>query len=283
MSMSVDGLKARDKLCFAILELFQQLPEFESELLSAIRAEAEIQTSRNLERRVSLSQELTRLEAAVARITAAVSEYGASNSLMQELRNLEQRQLELRADQDNLASSSNVSIRLPSVAETRERVGEAFRNVMTHDAEAARLLRAIISKIEVWPYRSIDGGHPVLRARFTVNFAALEPTLGKLVSSGHPWVKTLEIDLFDPVQRFRIREEVIALRAAGMTSERIAAQLKVTKPVIVQAVNLQKRMDEMGITDPYQPITSPPPDYIKLRRYKHIRFQTLSEPEENAA
>ena len=31
-------------------------------------------------------------------------------------------------------------------------------------------------------------------------------------------------------------------------------------------------MDELGITDPYLPVTKPPDDYTKLRRHKHARY-----------
>jgi site-specific DNA recombinase len=36
---------------------------------------------------------------------------------------------------------------------------------------------------------------------------------------------------------------------------------------------LQRKMDELGITDPWVSVTEPPSDYNRLRRHNHERYR----------
>lgn len=283
MGISVNGPKAREKLCAAILKQLELIPEFDSQLLAEVVAEAEVQAAVGQQRLKDLQRELQTVDSKLERFAKTIEGYGASETLMSNLRRLENDREILLGEQEEIESRPQAAILAPSASEVREKVSTALLAVMSHDQVAMRLLHALISKITVFPYRSIDGGHPVLRARFNLNLAAIDPRLENLTVPGHPWHVKLELDLFDPPKRRAIVRQVQQLQAAGLHRPQIARELGVTLPVVQQAINLRKQLDQLGIDDPYQPLTEPPEDYSKLRRHRHKRFNSGTDQSDFAA
>ena len=145
--------------------------------------------------------------------------------------------------------------------------------------EFAKLMRRLVPKIVVWPYRLFDGGHIALRAKYRLRLAGLltDPRVREVLAK--PLERVLTIDLFEKPQREAFRERVVAMRgtinsATGKryTEVEVARQLGITKTAAQRAAALQRRMDELEITDPYLPVIEPPDDYAKLRRHKHSRY-----------
>lgn len=283
MGMSINGPKAREKLCAAILEQLQQIPEFDSQLLADVRAEAEVQAAVGQQRLTGLKRELQAVDSKLERFAKTIEEYGSSETLMSNLRRLEHEREVLLGEQDEIESRPKAAILAPSASEVRKQIGAALVAVASHDQVAMRLLRALISKITVYPYRSIDGGHPVLRAKFSLNLAALDPTMKDLTAPGHPWHVKMEVDLFDSPKRRAITQKVQQLQADGLSRSQISGQLGVTLPVVQQAINLRKQMDQLGLEDPYEFLTEPPADYSKLRRHLHKRFKSGTDQSDFAA
>ena len=56
--------------------------------------------------------------------------------------------------------------------------------------------------------------------------------------------RDLVVDLFDPTQREKYREQILALKAEGLTQRQIAAQLNLTQPVVQQAAALAREMED---------------------------------------
>ncbi len=75
----------------------------------------------------------------------------------------------------------------------------------------------------------------------------------------------------------------MALRAAGMTQRQVAAHLGLTLPAVQRAINLDRKMKELGISDPYIPVLEPPADCKKLRRHRHPRYRFEPLTDESAA
>ena len=69
------------------------------------------------------------------------------------------------------------------------------------------------------------------------------------------------------------RRQVVCLRKSGHSPRDVAKQLVITLTALHRAAKLQRQMDELGITDPYQPVTVPPADCTKLRRHLHPRYR----------
>ncbi|MDB5389072.1 MAG: Recombinase [Planctomycetaceae bacterium] len=283
MGISVDGPKAKQKLSDAIAEQLKLLPEFDSELLAAAREEAELQAESRNQKSKTLSAETQKLSNQIERLMNAIKEFGASAALMAEMQNLEGRRNEIFDEQQEIARQPAKIVDVPSADDVRSKVCEALSAVLGDDPAAMRLVHQLIPTITVFPFRSIHGGSPVLRAKFTLNFAAIDAILGPIASVGHPWHVPLEIDLFDPIQQVSIREDVKKMKAEGLTNKVIAPRLGVTLPVVTQAIKLQKEMDLRKIDDPYQLLTAPPEDYSKLRRHLHPRFRPIADEDEAAA
>jgi hypothetical protein len=134
-------------------------------------------------------------------------------------------------------------------------------------------MQRLIRRIRVYPYRLCDGGHIVVRARFTLDLVALIPEARGLENCSQILHRDLTVDLFDPPQREQYREQILALKAEGLTERQIAAQLKLTQPVVQHAAALAREMERRGLTDPYVEVLAPPDDYTKLRRHRHARYQ----------
>ena len=74
-------------------------------------------------------------------------------------------------------------------------------------------------------------------------------------------------------QRAAYRERVIALRAEHRTEREVAAALGLTVTAAQRAASLDRLMEELGIADPYIPMTEPPAEEGRMRRHKHARFR----------
>ncbi len=137
--------------------------------------------------------------------------------------------------------------------------------------EAAAAIRKLIPKFTVFPVRLCDGGHIYQRAKFTLNLSPLLQVDNALVVQSLK--RELVVDLFDVPQREAFREQVIVLNAARLKQRDIGKELGITQPAVQNALALQRKMDELGIVDPYVRVMSPPEDYKKLRMHKHPRYR----------
>jgi hypothetical protein len=138
------------------------------------------------------------------------------------------------------------------------------------------LMRSWIPRIVTAPYRLFDGGQIVPRASFQLNLVALVPEARHLQGVVEVLSQQLEVDLFDPPnERDRYREQIIGMKAQNnsLNQTEIACQLGITKTAVQRAFALQRKMDELGQTDPYIPVLEPPEDYTKFRRHKHKRYE----------
>lgn len=123
----------------------------------------------------------------------------------------------------------------------------------------------------VWPFRTIDDGRIVLRAKFWLHLANLLPNKRLQEVLQRPLERLLRVDLFDSPQRVQFREAIMAHRENR--SEREAAKmLNITITAAQRAANLDRLMKQRGLTDPYVRVLEPPPDFPKLRRHLHPRY-----------
>ena len=82
-------------------------------------------------------------------------------------------------------------------------------------------------------------------------------------------------DLFDPVQRERIREEAVRLAALELKQKEIAAAIdeQPTVTAVQRALTLDRAMNAMGLGSPYELVLEPPTDYSKLRRHQNPKYR----------
>jgi hypothetical protein len=141
-------------------------------------------------------------------------------------------------------------------------------------------MRLIIPKIVVFPVRLCYGGLVLLRARFRLRVSNLVPDKRVYEVLQQPLERVLTVDLFDPPHPEAFRRRICELRAGGITQKKAALECGLTITAAQDAAGLQRRMDALGITDAYVPVTQPPDDYGKFRRHLHSRYRF--EPVEGA-
>ena len=201
----------------------------------------------------------------------------SSEMLDQELDRLEQEQKRAKAELTCVGREPLNTVEIPPVQRIRELAGAALKDLAVDTQEFARVVRRLVPRVVVFPFRLCDGGAVVLRAQFRLSLANLLPDrrVGEVLR--RPLTKTIEVDLFDPSERQAFRTRVVALRAAGATEDKAAEDCGITVTAAQRAAALQQKMDSLGISDPYLPVAAPPDDCGKLRRHKHpqYRFEPL--------
>ena len=272
-SLTIEGQSTVRRLTQAIWQKIRELPDFDREFLAVLRQSLEEETSRSQSRRKELDRQRDAVQRQIVRVTEAIADIGNSPSLKDKLKVLEVQLEEVELAMTELLERQDDQIELPSMDDIRKAAEELFTTFVPEDQEAARLLRRLITTMVVMPVRLCDNGAVVARVRLTLNLAALSSSGHTAAELGEAMTCELTVDLFDDPQRAAYRERVVSLQAEGLTHRQIAEQLKLTLPAVQRAINLDRKMKELGITDPYIPVLEPPPDCTKLRRHRHPRYR----------
>jgi DNA invertase Pin-like site-specific DNA recombinase len=277
--IAVDGPDAARRLMEAIRRQIATLREFDPVLVTMVEEELRRDGGDQDRRRRELATRRAAVEREMANIVVAVKKMGDSPTLLLELKKLEQEKADISEEVQELQRAAKQGVRLPTVAEVRALAEEAFGRLAVTSQEFGRLMRRLIPAIAVKPYRLVDGGHPVLRAHFTLALASLAPDPLPPALAG-VLRRALVVDLFDPPEREAFREPVTELAANGLKQREIARALGISQAAVQHAAALAKRLQQDGLSDPYMPLEAPPEDYKKLRRHRHrrYRFEPLAAP-----
>jgi DNA invertase Pin-like site-specific DNA recombinase len=270
---TVDAPLAREKLLAAIYAAIAGLPEFDPVLLGMIREEQQQQLGDRDRQLQELDRRRADLERQIANVLAAIRQGGHSPSLLAELARLE-RERDLAAEERQRRGRTACGIvALPTAAEVKALAAEEFGNLAEESPEFGRLLRRLIPRIVVRPYRLCDGGDPGLRAGFRLSLAPLLPPTPSLENLAGALARELVVDLFDPPQREAYRVPVMALTACGLTQREIAWELDITQTAVQRAVALARRMEQLDLKDAYQCLAAPVGDDKQYRRHLHPRYR----------
>ena len=271
----VDGPLATEKLLAAIMTRLDRLEGFDPQIRVLVK-NAQSHGPDGIDQRW---EKLLRDEQLLARdrenFLAAIAEFGPKPMFHGKFAEIEDREKCLLGERFYLENSSSRTLEVPESAdELRSLLRSKFRPLAIDSFELGELFREIVPDIYVYLVRLCDGGYLQPRAKVRLNLvgsiadAAGVPGLRELLE------EEFTLDLFDPPQRERIREEAVRLHAKGLEQREIAEQLeeKPTQTAVWNALQLQKRMDELQITDPYLIVYEPPADFTKLRRHKNPRY-----------
>jgi hypothetical protein len=282
-AITVDGPFAALQLIEAIRREIESLPDFDPLLIEAVRCQSQQQSKNKVHRRQALARRQAEIQHQIHNIVEAIKLVGSSKSLSEELSGLELQKAQLEDEYRQQSCTDERSLVLPSMSEIKALAAKSFEELAATSQEFGRLLRRLIPRIVVNPYRLCDGGHPVLRAQFTFSLVPLLPQAPGSAELEVALRRTLVVDLFLPPQREAYRLPVMALTDNDLTQDKIAWELELTQPAVQQAVALSRAMEKLGVCDPYLRLTAPPDDYNRLRRHKHprYRFEPLDGREED--
>ena len=185
-----------------------------------VEEEAATLDQRRTERLREIARVEEKLNHEISNIVKALREIGSSDALLTELKQLEDRKSLLVCDREEAERLPRQDIEIPSVQTLRNMAKQAFDGLGQQSEKFGQLMRQLIPRITVYPYQLIDHGPIVLRARFTLNLASLMPGLAQFESLIPNLSRSVEVDLFDPPQRVRFREQVVALCSDGKTQRR---------------------------------------------------------------
>ncbi len=270
---SINSEKAGKKIIIAIEKELSSLKDFDKVLLKEIEKELKNSKSTVSQRQEKLQTQQDANTKQMKNIIAAIGDSGHSASLLAELKTLEATKAQLANELSSMLTTSTSIPKMPSMEEIKTMVLGSMRSLAINSQEFGRLLRKLIDRIVVLPFQHCDGSSPVLRAYFELNLASLLSHIPGMESLSAALRKTMVVDLFDPPQREAFRTEATALIASGKNQREAAKILGITSTAVQRAQALDKKMKELGITDPYIQLNEPPPENSKIKRHKHPRYK----------
>ena len=277
--ITVDGPLAAKKISESVFAELEALEGFDPTFLEMVEEQARKANEGRAKKLRDLSADIARNERELANVAKFIREGGSSPTIRADLERLDSEKLQLRYELKDLESRPVDDLVIPTAEELRQLAREEFKDLALDSFEFAKLMRCLIPKIVVWPYRLCDGGHIVLRSQFRLYLAGLLPDPRAREVLAEPLDRVLTVDLFDPPQRAEFRERIVALRATvnpetgkKYTEAEAAREVGITKTATQRAAALQRRMDQLGLSDPFVRLLEPPDDYTKLRRHKHKRY-----------
>lgn len=275
---SVDGPLAQQKILEAVLAELEQMPDFDAVFLGNIQNEAKKLDAVAAEQEIELDRKIRGLQRELDNLMKAFRSNASSERLHQELQEVESEHKDHVRDLELLKRRPREEIQLPSIEDLRAIAHQNLIDVDTTAWKFHQLMARMIPKIVVYPFRLIDGGDIVLRAKFRLHLGNLHSDSLAADLLIEPLERILTVNLFQDPQREAFREQVVSLRSRpGMTERKIAKQLGLTITATQRAAKLQRLMDEQNLTDAYQPVTEPP-DSGRIRRHKHKRYEFQPRP-----
>ena len=280
LGTSCDGPQTAERVAAAVFREIERLPDFDEAFVAAVTAEAKCLDGERAEQLVKLSADQRKLEREIDNLLSFIRGGDSSSRVREDLSRLEEQLQLLRAEARRLEKTPSDAISIPPVSEIKAMARTALSELAKESPEFGKVMKLIIPKIVVFPVRLCIGGLIVLRAQFRLRVSNLLPDRRVQQALQQPLERVLTVDLFDPPQPETFRLRVCELRAGGMTQREAADQCGLTVTAAQDAAGLQRRMDTLGLTDPYVAVTEPPDDYGKLRRHLHSRYRF--EPLESA-
>ena len=195
-----------------------------------------------------------------------------SPSVAEDLQQLEAELPQLQAEKAEIERTPSQVVVIPPRPKSGSWPGNPSGSLALESYEFAKLMRSLVTDFFVFPYRSCDGKDLVLRGTARLQLANLLPDQRLQDTLRAPLERVLNLDLFEPPQRVKCREQVMALRRE-MTEREAAERLGITETAAQYAAGLDRLMRRLGLTDPYVRMLEPPTDYPKMRRHLHPRYR----------
>jgi site-specific DNA recombinase len=268
-----DAIAASAKMATAIFDTIAAIPDFDPAFVEMVHQQSSHLDDSRCKEIHELERRLLKNDRELDNLMASLKDLGGSARIIEEIKSLESERKRTDYKLQELRSLPTTEIVLPSAKEITLLGRQAFQDLAHESHEFAKLMKKLIPTINVKPVRCIDQANVHLRAFFDLSLAKLI-TDRRVMDAVEPLLRReLVVDLFDPPQRVAYRQQVIHMRAAGMTERAVAKQLGLTTTATQRAAKLNRLMVSLGINDPYVLVTEPDPRNTKLRRHLHPRYR----------
>jgi site-specific DNA recombinase len=274
-SFGFNGQLAARRVMEAITTTLYKLPELDEQFRELVERAAKHNPTEIARRWEQLSQAEAAWEKEKINVTNSMRKHG-EEMFAAEMDSLKAEKRRIAEERNALQQLGERELKHPdSLSVLREMLEKEFVGATWDSAEFSNKLRKLCPEFHVYLVRLCDGGHPLPRARIRLAFAGMlddavhVPGLSDMLSC------VMTIDLFEPVQRERIREEAVKLAATGLHPRQIAPLIaeQPTFTAVQNALDLHNKMLELGLSSPYILLQQPPEDYAKLRRHKNAKYE----------
>ena len=179
-SLSVHGPSAARNVAGRVLQEIEHLPGFSDELIDSLRAKLGDWDGERQQRRRQLEDQIASVNRKLQNLADAVGESGGNETLYDALQSAEANQKSLQYELAELDRRHEKPFEIPDTATLVELARSQLTTLVHESQDFARLMRKLIPEIYVFPYRLIDGGHPVLRAHVRFDLSALVEDLADI-------------------------------------------------------------------------------------------------------
>jgi site-specific DNA recombinase len=266
-----DGEVGGRRIAEAVLAAVEALPGYDAEFERRVRENAAAGRDRRAAAAAGLKAEEGTLERAVENLLDQMEGPKTSPALARRLAEREAQLAEVTRQLDAVRAAGEETPALPSFEALQARARERLGTTVMDRPEFGRAMRDVVPEILIFPFRDVDSGRVVARARVTIDLVSLLPDALAGDAAG-VLRTTIWVDLFDPPRRIALLGKIVALRAAGRTERQVAEALGVHQPTVQRAMKLVRKMEVAGVTDPYQLLTGPPDADGRLKRHRRERF-----------
>ena len=225
-------------------ELFS-LEGFDVQFRSMVESAHRIGDQAPSDRRAELTRRADKIAREKRNLTAALREFGPSQTLREELAAIEAAEVELARDQRLTERSDTRPLLLPaSVAELRGQFAAAFTDRTTDSPEFAKLLRPMIASFHVRLLRLCDGGHLLPQARVGLALSGIAPDLISVPDPSGLLKKEVTLNLFGALSASRFGAKPSASRPPATISGRSPGSSTLRKRPCRAALRLDRLMTD---------------------------------------
>ncbi len=271
---TIDGPLANRFISRAIFAAIDKLPPFDEKLIENVREEARRLDTERESAAAELRKQLASTEEEISHILAYIHRVGeaAEATLANDLQQHQAEAAGLKGRLNAIVNTTYQTVEIPSIEEIKGMATKMFDGLSEDSFDYGRIMRQLVPRIVVFPHRHIGCNKVVLRAKFRLNLDMLLPTERQQELFSSSLQQIVAVDLFEPIQPEKHRLEILRARAAGLTEKAAAAQCGITITAAQRAAEFQRRMDSLGLTDPYVAVTEPPIGGSRIKRHLHPRY-----------
>ena len=275
-SIGFNGASAAKQVLASIISELSKLEGIDSQFRQLVARAADHSDDSRTHRVEQLKKDEAALAIEKLNVQSVIAQAGAVPFVVEMMNEIKTKEQRLCKERQILTKSQHRELNLPhDTTELRQMLEEQCNKVAIDSPEFGQLMRELVPQFHGYLVRTCDGGHLLPRARVTLALDGILPDAQQVPGLPALLRREVTLDLFEPTQRERIREQSVLLAATGLRIKSIAEQIqeKPTSTAVQRALVLDRQMRSLSLTSPYVPVLQPPEDYPKLRRHRNSKYR----------